>query len=1442
MAQIRKFSDGGQSKKEKVRTIKRGPDEVSVNDLVRKAENNIDAWLKSRDLSDQEKEGVLNAYRDLINQVNEGTIRPKLGGEWEFDEKPREERAYQIALGYLTEALNKTNTYKAPADPAKEKLNSNDISALVNQYLFNGNDFNNDWLYLDDYNEELGARGTSNRISKLSNALTQIKADLDKYDIDDSKKQQLIAGIDSVLTDVFADGKITDNERLALSRLGINPDQYFSTRREWDVKEDSEKTEDELLQERVQAAQHQAQLNQAEKLARQYELYNKYMSLEDPNLSLNLGKYSTYIPEVDNLKMSDDIKTRRENYYNDLFNTLQSWLGTHNVYEKDASYWDQKWNGRDFTNGKQMTYTKTNGQKVYEINPNLTNGQVLKFLLNQYAKRHTEEIDPGGFYNGSHIMGTYGGYSRLYDPTSERMYNIPVHKIPGLMEKLPELSMFAQYQATPTQQVESSKNGGTLKAQFGSRLDVIDHNQLKQAQLKEAAAKKEAELNAKIAESGKTKEEYLRDNKKLFGENATEWSYADIARAASIGADITSMLAAFAPGYGTAASAITGVTGTLAGVSADISEGHGWDAIKNLGIGLALDTIGLIPGFGTAGKTAKMIKAAAKLAPKLLAATTFLDSGVQNSIKKLVNDPDNITVKDWRNISIAIKAATGITSSATIGAKRSAMRKAAELAGGTTKGQSKFSIKTKNGEITVGEGEGQIPKAAFDKMQGKSLKEANAILQGIKGQENNQLKSNLIGRLPKIDAKVKSGTFRTKKGETIYDFSVLDGTKPYKIFGKEFNPFGRSDSRWSDLGIYNQHLNGSIGIMPFWNPFTWGLKKSFKSVKTKTAQITPRKAVKMLPAGKFDDKELIASQVSPQSSSIIPESRRLVAPLKQIKAGVRSRTFFDDKFKIDKTFDPQTGKEIATYNILRGSGKNKTYVQVSQQEFLKQLKRYRVRPKSNVINEFVSFVPAGSQMTLFKAGGILRNIRKFNTGGITNTQALDGYGWEPIIYGENGKMNDYFKTVLSAINKNNYKAANDLQNSFYINKINDKWDENPTYGPNETVKNYQTKFNSFYGGQLNQGAIENAITSGKIKRAGNTGDNMGGNYADGYAGAMTNLRHLGDRNAEKLLSNYNEILKQQGLEARINPETGMVNFYELDSLNTSPEKAVQQARQAQDQISRHRMSGISVNEKSNNPNDENLRWKRFGLDLADLLRLNKTLDTNKNIENTKKADPLLIDTYYRFSPVTSDLAGMNAAERAVADMKSESDKAITPDARDFIAQRALAAVNAAKIKIDASNRNNQYIEQTKQAALERQEDNMAKDNQKDMANRQSIHSTNETNKQLHADRLLSDYNAINEWWSGMLARGYQDIADQEAFLAQQNQDMTNILYQSDPDIYEARKKYSDAKTAEEKAIARDELMRLQATKLLELKNSQNQYLANLKGWPTNNYNLGFQWI
>lgn len=179
---------------------------------------------------------------------------------------------------------------------------------------------------------------------------------------------------------------------------------------------------------------------------------------------------------------------------------------------------------------------------------------------------------------------------------------------------------------------------------------------------KEAAKEKE---NKKILSNPNTPEDKKRQIASQRKPGDTEFTATDIARISAAGMDVASALSAFVPVYGTAASAGTGLISSLTNFGADmfdksVSAGDMW---KNLGTNIAMDAVGLVPGFGTAGKAGKITKTLIKYVPKIvtaLSAANALSPESRASWAKLASN-ESLTVKDWQNIAVGCSALAGVS-------------------------------------------------------------------------------------------------------------------------------------------------------------------------------------------------------------------------------------------------------------------------------------------------------------------------------------------------------------------------------------------------------------------------------------------------------------------------------------------------------------------------------------------------------------------------------------------------------------------------------------------------------------------------------------------------------------------------------------------------------------------------------------------------------------
>ena len=199
------------------------------------------------------------------------------------------------------------------------------------------------------------------------------------------------------------------------------------------------------------------------------------------------------------------------------------------------------------------------------------------------------------------------------------------------------------------------------------------------------------------------------------------FSTIDKVRLGTAAADAAAAAAAFIPGYGTVASGVLGIGSTLTNIGADIADESmsGWDVAGNALYGLGMDVVGLIPGLGTTGKAAKIVrvlKPVSKLAMRTLQAYGMIHSA--DAFNKLMSNPSDMSADDWRNLVTGLQAISG--EARYKGGKRAVNR--------ATTQRDVADVKTSTGRVAT------ISKEDLDKLRKtKGLKAQNKLFSKLTG-------------------------------------------------------------------------------------------------------------------------------------------------------------------------------------------------------------------------------------------------------------------------------------------------------------------------------------------------------------------------------------------------------------------------------------------------------------------------------------------------------------------------------------------------------------------------------------------------------------------------------------------------------------------------------------------------------------------------------------
>lgn len=320
------------------------------------------------------------------------------------------------------------------------------------------------------------------------------------------------------------------------------------------------------------------------------------------------------------------------------------------------------------------------------VNPNYNIGNLLDYLKGQpdMANYFTNVLGRTSFRpdNGQHIVNNmdaalsvmrsqfpdigdgfvavpttydFNNYTSIaYNPETKQYKEVSMLDIPALQQ-----IAYAHYEnptdsSKPRVAPRVPKRGGSYFQQGGSigfNREAANAEILKA--IKERDAKRQADKEAKVEQSvasGKSPQQAVNDSRKPAD---TGFTASDYARLGAIGADLISMI----PGAG-----VVGYAGTLANFGADWGQ-DGLDRgdVGRLAMNLGLDTVGLIPGLGAAAKGSKVVKSLIKWTPRLLsaaAAINYTGPGIE-SARKLVTNPKDLSVDDYRNLAELIKVVVG---------------------------------------------------------------------------------------------------------------------------------------------------------------------------------------------------------------------------------------------------------------------------------------------------------------------------------------------------------------------------------------------------------------------------------------------------------------------------------------------------------------------------------------------------------------------------------------------------------------------------------------------------------------------------------------------------------------------------------------------------------------------------------------------------------------
>nr|DAR18949.1 MAG TPA: hypothetical protein [Caudoviricetes sp.] len=405
---------------------------------------------------------------------------------------------------------------------------------------------------------------------------------------------------------------------------------------------------------------------------------------------------------------------------------------------------------------------------------------------------------------------------------------------------------------------------------------------------------------------------------------------------------------------------------------------------------------------------------------------------------------------------------------------------------------------------------------------------------------------------------------------------------------------------------------------------------------------------------------------------------------------------------------------------------------------------------------------------IYKQGGIIKA-----QGGRKISNVVSSANWGTDIYGTEG-----FNNWLNSYNLKNYQDFNNLQKSYYGNLSTTGY--KPGTSPvsyNQGVYDRQTTFNKVAPGV--NAAIEGLAKTGKITRAGVSGDNATSNFTDGYFGGQEYLRHGGMRGvtSDEQLKAINALANKKGLEYYIDDATGMAMLrpsalqapiapkFNTQTIDTS--KAVINPTTG-------KVSGLpnvggaaptraNPSETRGTTSGGGIRQILGNLDPTAFIQAGRMMgniwNNNRVAARTKEGlKPLLLDTYETPRQIVGDLATRQAYNNQAAQLESLAARPRTSDASLQLAGELEANSRANQLRTEGALADNDMIRRTGEAAWQNNAEAVARRSEVANRNRASMLGIDKAKKDIDAAKMSANWTSVENF---MKEREYKAAMDRD---------------------------------------------------------------------------------
>lgn len=1325
---IRKFENSGKIEQSKPELFERsGVGKYNKADLVAGLYRNIDTYIKNNNLSGDKAVSFRNSANQFIKGIENGTISMngdgtfsdatgsmastgKFDKNWIGRKKDTTNNAFNLVGDYALDYINQMQQYTEPAAKPKSKFNTNDfLTKEISKRWYGGNDI--------DFGNWFKNRSEQDRNALLGDIFNnadynQLYQDYDWTDTGINSAEDL-ATRGRAFSTAISNNTLDNDDYNTFATLGGSGLDKF-------LKETPVQTEPTPEQSRMKAWEAEAEAAGATTPeAKSAYIQRKQREEADRNAAIvRTNEEDIYNRERD--AFFNDYATK-----NPFKGTVSGYVASKTSYnpENVLQYIDTTHKGviNDYLKSAldpryfrgQLSHKNEQGQD--NLREHLANNLDLAINTGKLPKIDDETYAIPGTYNYDNwSLITYNPVSRQYKETS-MLANDALKKI-----------AYAEYdrrKKTPT-----NKEGGVIKLQYGGFVEDDSAYNAYREQFAKKKEDKEKQVQAKAKATNRSVEEVKEGERKPMADNQ-EWEWDDYTRLGAAGADVASIIASFVPGYGTIASAGLGVGSTLANFGADMKDGFQLRDLGNLGLGLGMDAVGLIPGLGAAGKGSKILKNLLKVAPKLMTAwsvSTSFAPAMQAFNKLKDKGAKEMTVDDWKALANGLTAAAGATRWGAAAAKNKINT---HKYGTTTR-----TVTTKSGkQVQMSEDEFQRIKRA------SGIEGQNEALQAVEGAKGEQLPTTFKSwyNLKRI----YQGTPDVGKN-TVINTDAMRRTAPD---GTILEP-----TKWSNEGIWRSAVNNSFG-------------KNWEGDWFKNWGYAPPKSNAPKPA-------------KPK------KTKQATQPLQYKRKDTPVDTSIRDR--IDKNLGINnfnlTGNDVHTraYNRVR----EREYQQMFDEADAKALKQIRTKTSAKNKREQYANSMADDAIAL----QYWRKRYPKRTAGLSDNDLLDLIEQQRVASRDpQGRLKFNAGGVvqflqggstvgrIKAKDMSNWNRANALANYDWIADY-DRW-ASQHEGPDDVVDSYILAFNGgediydqltsktgdYFGGKYNYSVQDPLAKHRQITFRGTNqgfddlirkgivgyGTTEGNSGFDIYAGDRTGNRTLARGMSPEDVARFNKQLATRGMELY---DKGN-GAYRLRRLEQKPVELPEVVVTADTPKTPATTNPSAI--KGAAPK----KGKGFNLgvmpeDVIALGRMVGGLAANNRAAKLYKEGlkPTLLDTFENTVPLQGNFQATTNAEQQAGNLESVAARPRTSDASLQLAGELEASGRAGQARFQGGLQDAEMFYKTRM--LGQQESDAAKARRVDVANRNraSMNQIDAAKKQIDAARVTSNYqNVIAPYLAGV---------------------------------------------------------------------------------------------